>query len=63
MWKIIGGVVIGVFVGALAYELIARKKPGLLRDIEQKAERTARSFLDAFQDGYSGTKDEPETAG
>lgn len=62
MWKIIGGVVIGVFVGALAYELIARKKPGLLRSIEHKAERTARSFLDAFQDGYGSKKDESETA-
>lgn len=62
MWKIIGGVVIGVFVGALAYELIARKRPGLLRDIERKAERTARSFLDAFQDGYRDKKGEPETA-
>ena len=53
MWKIIGGVVIGVFVGALAFELLKRKNPNLLRDIEDKAHDTATSFLDAFKDGYS----------
>lgn len=53
MWKIIGGVVIGVFVGALAFELLKRKRPHLIRDIEDRASKTASSFIDAFKDGYS----------
>jgi hypothetical protein len=52
MLKILGGVVIGVFVGALAFEILQRKSPGLIEEIERKAERVANSFLEAFQDGY-----------
>ena len=61
MWKVIGGVVVGVFVGAVAYEIILRKRPGLIRSIEDKAEQTARSFLDAFSDGYHGKKGEEKS--
>jgi len=52
MLKILGGVVIGVFVGALAFEILHRKNPRLIEEIERKAERVASSFLEAFQDGY-----------
>jgi hypothetical protein len=62
MWKIIGGVVIGVFVGALAYEIILRKRPDLIKNIESSAEGTAQSFMDAFQEGYQGLKKKRDSA-
>jgi len=52
MWKIIGGVIVGVFVGALALEILNRKRPELVKDIEKRAENAARSFVDAFREGY-----------
>ena len=52
MLKVLGGVVIGVFVGAMAFEVLKRKRPGLVREIERKAEQAAQSFLDAFHDGF-----------
>jgi hypothetical protein len=52
MWKIIGGVFIGVFVGALAVEVVKRLRPSMITGIEDKAEKTAKSFLDSFKEGY-----------
>lgn len=52
MLKIMGGVVIGVFVGAVAFEVLRRRRPGLIERIENRAEKTAQSFLDAFNDGF-----------
>ena len=49
MWKVVGGVVAGIFVGAAVYEIMQRKWPHLIRNIEDKA----RSAVDAFQDGYA----------
>lgn len=57
MWKIIGGVVIGVFVGALAVEILSRRQPGLIKGIEDKAEHTAKVFLDSFREGYSSKQE------
>jgi len=54
MWKIIGGVVVGVFVGALAFEIISRRRPGLIKEIEHKAGSTASTLLEAFGEGYRG---------
>jgi hypothetical protein len=56
MWKILGGVVIGVFVGALAFEILQRKRPDLIKNLEKSAENTAQSFVDAFHEGYYGNK-------
>ena len=59
MWKILGGVIIGVFVGALALEILNRKHPGFVREIEDKAEKTAQAFLEAFREGYKQAKTTP----
>jgi hypothetical protein len=59
MLKILGGVVIGVFVGAFALEILNRKHPGFIRHIEDKAEKTAQAFLDAFKEGYKQAKGTP----
>jgi uncharacterized membrane-anchored protein YhcB (DUF1043 family) len=49
MWKVVGGVVVGIFVGAAVFELMQRSYPGLVRKIEERA----RSAVDAFRDGYA----------
>ncbi len=49
MWKVVGGVVVGIFVGAAVFEIMKRSYPNLVRDIEDKA----RNAVDAFRDGYA----------
>ncbi len=60
MWKILGGVVLGVFVGAVALEILYRTKPHLIRDIENKAERAVDAFRSAFREGYSSERIESQ---
>ena len=52
MLKVIGGVVVGVFIGAIAVEILNRKMPGLIRHIEDKAEETANAIFSSFKQGY-----------
>jgi len=56
MGKLLVGAVVGVFVGAMVFEIIHRKHPHLLEDVEGKASRTARRALDAFGEGYRKPK-------
>ncbi len=58
MLKILGGVVVGVFVGALALEILSRSRPDLIRGIEERAEKTANAFIDAFSEGYTNNPEE-----
>jgi len=53
MIKILGGVVIGVFVGAFAVELLRRTRPELIDDIERKARDTVDSILSAYESARS----------
>jgi len=46
MWKVLGGVVAGIFVGAMAYEL--GRRYGLVGKLRGKAQDAA----DAFKTGY-----------
>ncbi len=59
MMKLLGGVIIGVFVGAALFEFLNRRSPHLLRNIEDRAKRTVRSAVDAFEQGYSRPKGAP----
>jgi len=52
MGKVVAGVLLGVFVGAVVVELVGRRNPRLLGEIEERARRTARRALDAFKEGY-----------
>ncbi len=49
MWKVVGGVVVGIFVGAAVFEIVQRSYPNLVRKIEDKA----RGAVDAFREGYA----------
>lgn len=55
MFKMMGGVFIGVFLGAFLMEVLSRRSPHILKDVEAKAKRTARAAADAFSEGYRGT--------
>jgi hypothetical protein len=46
MWKVFGGVIAGIFVGAVAYELGCRY--GLVKKLKGRAQDAA----DAFKSGY-----------
>ncbi len=52
MLKMIGGVVAGIFLGAMVVEITRRLKPGMLREVEQLAKKTKDSFAEAFRSGY-----------
>jgi hypothetical protein len=52
MGKMLAGVIVGVFVGAAVFEILNRRHPNLLRDVEDKAKGSTRRAMDAFSDGY-----------
>ena len=58
MWKIFGGVVIGVFVGAFAVEVVKRARPELLQRVEQKARLAGDALFTAFQSGLDRQAEE-----
>ena len=52
----------GVFVGALAMEILNRTKPGLTKAIEDKAKHVANTFTKGFKEGWGGKDAEAESA-
>lgn len=61
MEKIITGIILGIFVGALAVEIMNRKKPELTRSIEKKAKSTVDAIVAAFKEGLEVKGGETET--
>ena len=56
MGKILVGVALGVFVGAMVAEVIRRTNPRFLQNMTAKISRSARAAKDAFMEGYLGTE-------
>lgn len=52
MTKCLLGVLVGVFAGAFALELLDRKKPTLMNRVRERARFVADDFKVAFLDGY-----------
>ena len=52
MGKILVGVFVGIFVGALVVEVLNRKKPGLTKEIEEKAMNAVDSFVATFKKSF-----------
>ena len=52
MTKYMVTVVVGVFVGAFALEIMGRKSPALLLKVRMQARRAANDFRRSFIDGY-----------
>jgi hypothetical protein len=46
------GVLVGVFLGAVVFEIISRKQPNIIKDVEAKAAKIVDSFVDSFKEGY-----------
>ena len=51
---ILGVGLAGVFVGALAMEVVHRVRPNLVKEIGQGTRKTLRMFSNAFKEGYYG---------
>ncbi len=49
MSKFVGGIVLGVFLGALAIEVVNRTNPELLEKTEEKARNAARRLSDMLR--------------
>jgi hypothetical protein len=62
MLKVLGGVVVGVFVGAVVFEFLNRRNPTLLRGIEDKARRTVRAAAGGFDEGFHRERQARATA-
>lgn len=52
MIKLLGGLMAGIFLGALTVEIMRRLKPKLLTDVENNAKSAKQSFVEAFRSGY-----------
>jgi hypothetical protein len=50
----------GIFVGAFAMEVLNRTKPGLTKEIEDKAKKVADTFAKGFREGWRGKDAEAE---
>ena len=61
MGKILVGVAAGIFVGALAVEILDRKKPELTEGIEKKAKNVVDAFIAAFKEGWGIECDKRES--
>ena len=57
MEKIIIGAIAGIFIGALAVEILNQTKPGLTRKLEKKAKNAVDAVVTAFREGW-GREDE-----
>jgi hypothetical protein len=62
MGKLIAVAFGGIFLGALAMEILNRTKPGLTKAIEEKAKQVADTFTKGFNDGWAGKGAEAESA-
>jgi hypothetical protein len=52
MLKIVGGVLVGVFVGAMMAEVARRNKPELVEAIEKKAKSVTDKLFDNMREAY-----------
>ncbi len=52
MLKVVGGVLLGVFVGAMMTEVVRRNKPELVEAIEKKAKTVTDKLFENMRDAY-----------
>jgi len=52
MIKVIGGVLVGVFLGALLFEIIRRERPELVEAIENNARVVTDKLFDNMRETY-----------
>lgn len=52
MFKIIGGVIAGVFFGALMLEILRRRRPEVVESIEDRARSVSDRIFDNLRESY-----------
>jgi hypothetical protein len=52
MERILFGVVVGMFVGASAVEIVKRTKPELTKEVEKEAKNAVDALVAAFKKGW-----------
>ncbi len=62
MGKILAGVALGVFVGAMVAEILRKTNPKWLQNVGAKIKRSAKAARNAFMEGYGGPETAPEIA-
>jgi len=52
MFKVIGGVVVGVFLGAMVLEILKRQRPDFIETIEKKAKTVSDKLFNNMRETY-----------
>ncbi len=52
MFKVIGGVIVGVFLGALMLEVLSRRRPEVVEAIERKAKKVTDRLFESMREAY-----------
>jgi len=52
MLKVLGGVLIGVFLGSMMLEILKRKKPGVVESIEGSAKSVTDKLFNNLRESY-----------
>ncbi|MHC4250671.1 MAG: hypothetical protein ACYS9X_16210 [Planctomycetota bacterium] len=60
MGKILAGVALGVFVGAMVAEILRKTNPKWLQNVGAKLKNSAKAAKEAFMEGYAGAEKAPE---
>ncbi len=60
MGKILAGVALGVFVGAMVAEILRKTNPKWLQNVGTKLKNGAKAAKHAFMEGYGGATTPPE---
>ncbi|GAB4282138.1 MAG: hypothetical protein Kow0092_37240 [Deferrisomatales bacterium] len=60
MVKALAGAAVGVFVGAMAMEILHRAKPQLVEGLSAQVADTVKGIAGAFLEGYRAEEEEAE---
>lgn len=60
MFKIVGGVIVGVFLGALMFEILKRRRPDLVEGIEKQAKVVMDKLFESMREAYDFRESEAE---
>jgi hypothetical protein len=60
MYKLLGGVLLGVFVGALMIEILKRRRPELVARIERQAKSVMDKLFENMRETYDFRRNETD---
>jgi len=62
MLKVAAGILVGMVAAAAVVEIVSRRNPRVVKDVEGRMRRTARRAVDAFKEGYARPRRSPTTS-